>query len=142
MNGTAYDYGQLQRTYPVIAARICCYTPQHNCVIFATKHDLEDSTLRRRNYPKAQGYLRCFNHLLIQRLQDKVADPKKIDVLEVMHIAVAAWSMDVKLETICNCFRHCRICTTDANVTPVPEELLIDLEVIKDLEEQVQQLRY
>jgi len=59
-----------------------------------------------------------------------------------MHIAVAAWSMDVKLETICNCFRHCRICTTDADVTPVPEEPLIDPEVIKDLEEQVQELRY
>ncbi len=87
-------------------------------------------------------YRRRFNRLLIQRLQDKVVDPEKIDVLEAMHIAVAAWSMDVKPETICNCFRHCRIRTTDANVTPVPEELLIDPEVIKDLEEQVQELRY
>jgi hypothetical protein len=41
-------------------------------------------------------YLRCFNHLLIQRLQDKVVDPEKIDVLKVMHIAIAAWNMDVK----------------------------------------------
>jgi hypothetical protein len=56
--------------------------------------------------------------------------------------AVAAWSMDVKPKTIRNCFRHCRIRTTDANVTPVPEEPLIDPEVIKDLEEQVQELRY
>ncbi len=37
-----------------------------------------------------------FNRLLIQRLQDKVTDPEKIDVLEAMHIAIAAWSMDVK----------------------------------------------
>jgi hypothetical protein len=59
-----------------------------------------------------------------------------------MHIAVVAWSMDVKPETICNCFRHCRIRTTDADVTPVPKEPLIDPEVIKDLEEQVQELRY
>ncbi len=58
-----------------------------------------------------------------------------------MHIAVAAWSMDVKPETIRNCC-HCRIRTTDADVTPVPEEPLIDPEVIKDLEEQVQELRY
>ncbi|KAH8953437.1 hypothetical protein BDL97_08G027300 [Sphagnum fallax] len=50
--------------------------------------------------------------------------------------------MDVKPETIRNCFRHCRIRTTDADVTPVPEEPLIDPEVIKDLEEQVQELRY
>jgi hypothetical protein len=57
-----------------------------------------------------------------------------------MHIAVAAWCMDVKLETICNCFRHCQIRTSDADVTPVPEEPLIDPEVIKDLEEQVQEL--
>jgi len=41
-------------------------------------------------------YRRRFNRLLIQRLQDKVADPEKIDVLEAMHIAVAAWNMDVK----------------------------------------------
>jgi hypothetical protein len=83
-----------------------------------------------------------FNHLLIQRLQDKVADPEKINVLEAMHIAVAAWSMDVKLETICNCFRHYRIRTTDADVTSVSKEPLIDPEVIKDLEEQVQELWY
>jgi hypothetical protein len=59
-----------------------------------------------------------------------------------MHIAVAAWNMDVKPKIIRNCFRHCRIRTTNADVTSVPEELLIDLEVIKDLEEQVQELRY
>jgi hypothetical protein len=87
-------------------------------------------------------YRRCFNRLLIQRLQDKVANPEKIDVLEAMHIAVAAWSMDVKPKTIHNFFRHCRIRTTDADVTPVPEESLIDPEVIMDLEEQVQELRY
>ncbi len=59
-----------------------------------------------------------------------------------MHIVVATWSMDVKLEIIRNCFRHCQIRTTDADVTPVPEEPLIDPEVIKDLEEQVQELWY
>ncbi len=48
----------------------------------------------------------------------------------------------MKPETIHNCFRHCRIHTIDADVTPVPEEPLIDPEVIKDLEEQVQELRY
>jgi hypothetical protein len=87
-------------------------------------------------------YQRRFNRLLILRLQDKVANPEKIDVLEAMHIAVVAWSMDVKPETICNCFRHCRIRTTNADVTSVSEEPLIDPEVIKDLEEQVQELRY
>ncbi|OAE26946.1 hypothetical protein AXG93_4413s1310 [Marchantia polymorpha subsp. ruderalis] len=85
---------------------------------------------------------RRFNRLLIQRLQDKVADPKKIDVLEAMRIAVAVWSMDVKLETIRNCFRHCQICTIDADVTSVLEQSLIDLDVIKELEEQVQELQY
>jgi hypothetical protein len=37
--------------------------------------------------------------------------------------------MDVKPEIIRNCFHHCQIRTTDADV-------------IKDLEEQVQELRY
>ncbi len=50
--------------------------------------------------------------------------------------------MDVKPEIIRNCFHHCWIRTTDANVTLVPEEPLIDPKVIKDLEEQVQELRY
>ncbi len=76
------------------------------------------------------------------RLQDKVADLKKIDVLEVMHIAVATWNMDVKPEIICKCFRHYRIRTTDADVTLVSEEPFIDPEVIKDFEDQVQELRY
>jgi hypothetical protein len=87
-------------------------------------------------------YRRRFNRLLIQHLQDKVADPEKIDVLEAMHIAVAVWNMDVKPETIRNCFRHCRIRTTDTDVTLVPEEPLIDPEVIKDFEDQVQELWY
>jgi len=55
--GCSFDYGQLQRTYPVNATRICCYTPQHNHVLSATKHDLEDSALRRRNYLKPQRLL-------------------------------------------------------------------------------------
>ncbi len=80
-------------------------------------------------------YRHHFNRLLIQRLQDKVVDLEKIDVLEAMHIAIAAWSMDVKLETIRNYFRHYWICTTNADVTPVPEDPLTDPEVIKDLEE-------
>jgi hypothetical protein len=35
-------------------------------------------------------YRHRFNRLLIQRLQDKVANPEKIDVLDVMHIVVVA----------------------------------------------------
>jgi hypothetical protein len=90
-----------------------------------------------------KAYYWCrFNRLLIQRLQDKVADSEKIDVLEAMHIIVVTWSMDVKPETIRNCFCHCQIRTTNADVTPVSEEPLIDPEVIKDLEEQVQELQY
>jgi hypothetical protein len=59
-----------------------------------------------------KAYCWCrFNRLLIQRLQDKVADPEKIDILEPMHIVVVASSMNVKPETIRNCFRHCQIRT-------------------------------
>jgi hypothetical protein len=52
-----FYYGQLQRTYPINAACICCYTLQHNRVLSATKHNLEDSALRRRNYQEPQGLL-------------------------------------------------------------------------------------
>ncbi len=99
--------------------------------------------MRRRNYPKPQGLLSTLfqspPHLAPSKQGSR---PEKIDVLEAMHIAIVACSMDVKPETIRNYFRHCQIRTIDADVTPVPEEPLIDPEVIKDLKKQVQKLHY
>ncbi|OAE20259.1 hypothetical protein AXG93_3960s1500 [Marchantia polymorpha subsp. ruderalis] len=87
-------------------------------------------------------YRRRFNHFYIQLIQDKIADPVKIDVIEAMRIAVAVWSMDVKTQTIRNCFRHWQLCTIDADVTLVLKQLLIDPDVIKGLKKLVQELRY
>ncbi|OAE20333.1 hypothetical protein AXG93_209s1000 [Marchantia polymorpha subsp. ruderalis] len=42
--------------------------------------------------------------------------------------------MDVKVETINNCFRHCRIRSADADIAQVAEGDLVDLDVLWDLE--------
>ncbi|KAI9895864.1 hypothetical protein PsorP6_019649 [Peronosclerospora sorghi] len=57
-------------------------------------------------------YRSAFNRLLLQRVEDKLPDPDKIDILEAIRIAVPAWKNEVKAETIANCFRHCQICST------------------------------
>ena len=52
-----------------------------------------------------------FNRLLLQRLDDKVEQPEKIDVLQASQMAVPAWTTGVDSVTIQNWFRHCKIRT-------------------------------
>jgi hypothetical protein len=40
-------------------------------------------------------YCRRFNQLLLQRLEDNVADPEKIDIFCAIHMAVRAWTYEV-----------------------------------------------
>ncbi|KAI9919432.1 hypothetical protein PsorP6_017484 [Peronosclerospora sorghi] len=89
-------------------------------------------------------YRRSFNRLLLQRVEDKLPDPEKIDILEAIKIAVPAWKNEVKAETIANCFRHCRIrSTAPEDQQPVlAEEELLDQEVVAELESQIRRFRY
>jgi hypothetical protein len=48
----------------------------------------------------------------------------------------------VKLETIFNCFRHCKISSTEEPVIDASEECPVDIEVIEDLESQIRQFHY
>jgi len=81
-----------------------------------------------------KAYYRCrFNRLLLQRLEDNVIDPEKIDILYAIQMVVRAWTYKVKPETIFNCFRHCKIRSTKELVVDANEECPLDPEVIEDL---------
>jgi hypothetical protein len=53
-------------------------------------------------------YRHRFNRLLLQRLEDNVIDPEKIDILYTIQMVVQAWTYEVKPETIFNYFRTAR----------------------------------
>jgi hypothetical protein len=75
-------------------------------------------------------------------LEDNIANPKKIDILCAIQMVVQAWTYEVKPETIFNCFRHCKIRSTEEPVVDVNEECPLDLKVIEDFESQIQQFHY
>ncbi len=71
-----------------------------------------------------------------------MADPEKIDILCAIQMAIRAWTYEVKPKTIFNCFRHCKIRSTEEPIVDVSEESPLDPEVIKDLKLQIQQFHY
>ena len=87
-------------------------------------------------------YRRSFNRLLLQRLNAKVDQPEKIDVLEAIQLAVPTWSIEVKAETIHNCFCHCKIGLEPTDVMPIEEEQLMDHAIIEELESHICQFHY
>ena len=87
-------------------------------------------------------YRRRFNRLLLQRLEQNVEDPERIDVLQAIRMAVADWNSDVKAETISNCFLHCKIRSVSLETPEITAQQLVDNEVIEDLQLQIRQLRY
>ncbi len=82
-------------------------------------------------------YRRRFNRLLLQRLEDNVVNPKKIDILCAIQMAVRAWTYEVKPKIIFNYFHHCKICSIEEPVVDASEECPLDPEVIEDLESQI-----
>ena len=66
-------------------------------------------------------------------MDDKVQDREKIDVLQAIEIAVHAWEVDVKAQTIHNCFIHCGIKTHVQGIVSIQKGGVVDCEVIEDL---------
>jgi hypothetical protein len=92
-----------------------------------------------------EAYYHCrFNRALLQRIEDKVPEPEKVDILGAIQFAVLAWNYEVKPMTIANCFLHCKIQSTEQAeaVENVTEDDLVDHEVIADLQSQIQRFRY
>jgi hypothetical protein len=83
-----------------------------------------------------KAYYRCrFNRALLQRIEDKVSEPKKVNILGAIQFVVPAWNYEVKPTMIANCFLHCKIWSTELAeaVENVTEDDLVDHEVIADL---------
>ncbi len=75
-------------------------------------------------------------------MEDNVADLEKIDILCAIQMAVQAWTYEMKLETIFNCFHHCKIRSIEELVVDASEECPLDPEVIENLESQIRQFHY
>ncbi len=58
-------------------------------------------------------YRRRFNRALLQRIEDKVPEPEKVDILGAIQFVVPAWNYEVKPTTITNCFLHYKIQSTE-----------------------------
>jgi hypothetical protein len=89
-------------------------------------------------------YRRRFNRALLQRIEDKVSEPEKVDILGAIQFAVLARNYEVKPTTIANCFLHYKIRSIEQAevVENITEDDLVDHEVIADLQSQIQRFRY
>jgi hypothetical protein len=58
-------------------------------------------------------YRKRFNNLLLDGYENNINNPEKVRILDVFCLAVPAWVEDVSLAIIANCFRHCKIRTSD-----------------------------
>jgi hypothetical protein len=89
-------------------------------------------------------YRRRFNRALLQRVEDKVPEPEKVDILGAIQFVVPTWNYEVKPTMIANCFLHCKIRSTEQAeaVENVMEDNLVDHKVITDLQSQIQRFRY
>ncbi len=83
-------------------------------------------------------YRRRFNNQLLSRIESSVADPEKINLLDGIQNAIAAWKQDVQSTTIKNCFQHCQL-RSDATAT---QEIEPPAELVAKLEEQIRQFHY
>ncbi len=61
-------------------------------------------------------YRKRFNNLLLDGHENNIDNPEKINIMDAFCLAVPAWVEDVSpatIATIANCFRHCKIRTSD-----------------------------
>jgi hypothetical protein len=89
-------------------------------------------------------YCRRFNHALLQRIEDKVPELEKVNILGAIQFAIPTWNYEIKSTTIANYFLHCKIRSTKQAeaVENVTKDNLVDHKVIVDLQSQIQRLRY
>ncbi|CAK8561767.1 unnamed protein product [Lathyrus sativus] len=85
-------------------------------------------------------YLRRFYHKILEGYEMGQSDPGKINVLDAINLAIPTWMIDVRKETIANCFRHCKIRST-SDVARNLDESTFDEET-QDLETMINQCGY
>ncbi|KAI9920157.1 hypothetical protein PsorP6_015799 [Peronosclerospora sorghi] len=87
-------------------------------------------------------YRRRLNRMLLKRLEDKVNDPEKFDILAEIQMVVSAWQSDFKPSTIERCYLHCKIRTPAQPIEEIRPDELLDEQVVLDLESQICQFQY
>ncbi|KAH1246141.1 CENP-B 2 [Glycine max] len=85
-------------------------------------------------------YRRRFYRKILEGYEVKQSDPGKINVLDAINLAIPAWTIDVRKETIVNCFRHCKI-RSASDVARNLDESTFDEET-QDLETMINQCGY
>jgi hypothetical protein len=58
-------------------------------------------------------YRKQFNNLLLDGYENNIDNPEKISILDAFCLPIPTWVEDVSPATITNCFRHCKIRTSD-----------------------------
>lgn len=54
--------------------------------------------------------------MLLECLGSNKPVPEKIDILEIIRMAVVVWTFNVESKTIADCFLHCKICTVQEEI--------------------------
>ncbi|KAL5155498.1 ARS-binding protein 1 [Glycine soja] len=85
-------------------------------------------------------YRRRFYRKILEGYEVGQSDPGKINVLDAINLAISAWTIDVRKETIGNCFRHCKI-RSASDVARNLDESTFDKET-QDLETMINQCGY
>ncbi|KAM3287572.1 hypothetical protein P3S67_021002 [Capsicum chacoense] len=68
-------------------------------------------------------YRRRFYRNLLEGYEIGISNPKKINVLDAMNLAISAWKIDVNSSTIANCFKHFKLRLLDDESSKNQEQL-------------------
>ena len=72
--------------------------------------------------------------MLLNRIDRNIEAPNKVNVIDAIQLAVASWELDVKRDTIKNCFSHCKIRSDHLVDGPAPDlDVNPPAEVIEEL---------
>ncbi|XP_039689508.1 CENP-B homolog protein 2-like [Medicago truncatula] len=85
-------------------------------------------------------YRRRFYRKILEGYEVGQSDPGKINVLDAINLAIPAWTIDIRKETIANCFRHCKI-RSASDVVGNLDESTFDEET-QDLQTMINQCGY
>ncbi|KAH1232015.1 ARS-binding protein 1 [Glycine max] len=85
-------------------------------------------------------YRRRFYRKILEGYEVGQSDPGKINVLDAINLAIPTWTIDVRKETIANCFRHCKI-RSASDVARNLDESTFDEET-QDLKTMINQCGY
>jgi hypothetical protein len=58
-------------------------------------------------------YKKRFNNLLLDSYENNIDNSEKISILDAFRLTIPTWVEDVLPATIANCFRHCKIRTSN-----------------------------